>query len=81
MPWPCAGSGADSWDCLSGGGAQRLSSIRQRPEPGVVVGPNRVTPATASPACRALPWPQGPAMLSRDAVVTGRPASAAVRHL
>lgn len=21
MPWPCAGSGADSWDCLSGGGS------------------------------------------------------------
>lgn len=62
------------------GGAQRLSSIRQRPEQGIVVGPNRVTAATASPGCRALPWPEGPAMLSRDAV-TGRPASAAVRHL
>lgn len=42
MPWPRAGSGADSWDCLSGG-AQCLSSIRQRPEQGIVVGPDRVT--------------------------------------
>lgn len=79
MPWPCAGSGADSWDCLSGG-AQRLSFIRQRPEQGIVVGPNRVTTATASPGCRAVPWPEGPPMLSRDAV-TGHPASAGVRHL
>lgn len=34
MPWPCAGSGADSWDCLSGGGCFSASASSDIPGAG-----------------------------------------------